>query len=240
MLWPVNFLLCYLHLLAGRASDRKSLTSAILISRIISGIIICSVLAGCGRVGPPIIPERLNPMPVEGLAVDLTVSNGVALEWIAPRTDVQNEPLEKLIGYRVERAVISGESLSLTYAPSLLGTSKDINEPEFTEIAVVEDETMARLQRAQEKARAEERPSRKVKLSIEERKVTFVDVYVREGEVYLYRVLPFNQRRFDGSYRSIVKVLVGTPHVVESLSPQFEEEEENVNTGGKILGRELF
>lgn len=230
------------HMIAPLSSMsllRSSLKSSTLKSWC-SWILIVTLLIGCGRVGAPITPERLNPMPVEGLAVDLTVNEGVSLEWVAPRTDVRKEPLEKLIGYRVERAKVSGESLGVNPVPSMLVGDTDRDEPDFYEIAVVEDLTLPRLKIAQDKARAEERPIRKVKLSIDERKMTFVDEDVEVGEVYLYRVLPYNQRRFDGSYRSILKVLVGNPHVVESLRPNLEEEDEEVKSGGKLLGRQLF
>jgi hypothetical protein len=64
-------------------------------------------IAGCGRRGPPVAPERRVPVPVTDVSAIVT-GNGIELSWANPERRADNTPLRDLTAVRVFRAEDDG------------------------------------------------------------------------------------------------------------------------------------
>jgi hypothetical protein len=159
-------------------------------------VILCGFL-GCGKMGPPFPPERLNPEPVKFVSA-VSDESGVLLSWLAPRNDELGRPLKVLNLYRVYRRLAA-----------LTSTDTDRIElgDDFKLIGEVKDVTMQRFADAQALALSQGKPLRRVTLSDEDRLVVYKDSSVKLGGVYIYYIVPVNQTRFEGRYLEFIKVI---------------------------------
>lgn len=171
----------------------------------LGALLVASLLTGCGKYGKPLPPEKVSPRAVAFTEVRGT-SQGVSFGWLAPTDDARGKPLKSLTGYRIYRKKISKPS-----------DQSDPSVP-FESIATITDSTLAVLKKRKEDAQRELKPSRRLKLSDEERKVTFLDPHVEQGATYLYKVVAFNRRSVDGDFRHLVKVVfLGEGSQISSL-----------------------
>lgn len=152
------------------------------------------LLAGCGREGPLITPERASPQAPEVHEVKGT-TEGVSFAWIAPEKDRRGKPLKELYGYTVYRRELHGN----------LDIAED--EDDFSSIGAVDDNTIATLQARKDRARETGKILRKVKLSEQERTVSLVDTDVVKGHLYIYKIVPKNHPLVDGASSKYAKVM---------------------------------
>lgn len=194
------------------------------VGALFSGII---CFTACGRYAPPISPELTSPQSVEVVEVaevsvgynsvvsNSSVSNsagsnsvvskkGLAIRWLAPERDVRGEPLKELWGYQVYRVLGGGPAVSK-------GAATVKTEPvQFEKIGEVKDATVAKLKDLRSKARDEGQVERKVKLSREDRLVTFVDRGYKVGSPQSYKIVPLNSSYVMPDVDKIIQVKSGT------------------------------
>ena len=160
-------------------------------------------------------------------------NRGLAIKWLAPDRDVRGEPLKELWGYQVYRlsgaiSARGGGSVGLTMgegsslSSGLLLNSSGVNssgvkssaskaEPvKFEKIGEVADVTIAKLKELRSKAREEGQVERKVKLSREDRLVTFVDRGFKGGTTQSYKIVPLNSSYVMPEVDKIIQVKSGT------------------------------
>lgn len=160
-----------------------------------SAALVCiAALAACGRYGPPHPPEDLAPKAVTDVQVTPSAAS-VVISWKSPDKDVRGKELKSLEGYTLFRV---SERDRDTEAPF---------EQSLKEAGSVEDANLEALKEARKEARERGEISRRVKTPDEKRKFTWEDKDVKEGETYLYRVVPINQGGEKGTPSSIIKVL---------------------------------
>jgi hypothetical protein len=134
-------------------------------------------------------PEAVTFTDARGTAA------GVSFSWLAPAKDARGKPLKSLSGYVVYRKEL--EKLSDT-----------VNEAiEFEEIQNLTDESLQRLFEKQEAAAKELKPAQSVKLSSEERTVSYIDTSPVSGHTYLYKIVPYNKRGVDGGLKQLYRVV---------------------------------
>jgi len=149
---------------------------------------------GCGKYSPPLAPEDLSPQPVTELKV-VSSPDGVAFSWRAPNKDHRGKELRTLNGYRVYRKVLE--------------KSSDLLDPkvEYSEIALVEDPHLAKLQQLRLDAKAQGKPTRSVKVTDAEKAFSFSDTSPQSGKRYAYQIVPINQGNEEGDPGQIILVL---------------------------------
>lgn len=191
---------------------------------LLGAILLTSLTAGCGKYGKPLPPEKVSPRAVAYTEVRGT-SQGVSFGWLAPTDDARGKPLKSLNGYRIYRKQIKKPS-----------DQTDPSVP-FELIATLPDSTLASLQLKKEEAQRELKPTRRVKLSDQERTITFLDPHVEQGATYLYKVVAFNRRSIDGDFRNFVKVVfLGEGSQIASLENDEIDpglQEDNVDLGAE-------
>jgi hypothetical protein len=86
----------------------------------LTAFVILPVLsAGCGKEGPPKIPEEHAPAPIETISGTGRV-DGLQIDWSAPELDASGDELSGLGGFRVMKRLVVKEE-----------------KTEFVEVAVV-------------------------------------------------------------------------------------------------------
>lgn len=200
------------------------------------------LLVGCGKMGNPVSPERLNPKPVDFIEAKADAEQ-VTLVWRAPEEDEMSRKLKELDFYRIYRREVGADSRKKARS-----NTDEHDAVEFVQIGAVPDGTIELLNKKRSAAVAEGKPLRKISLSEEEKLVRFNDRDIKQGSVYLYYIVPVNQTRFDGRYRNIIKVLFrGTESLVEVLAladvldpgddPFASSLPDNGGGGGIVLGQ---
>jgi hypothetical protein len=146
------------------------------------------LICGCGKAAPPVAPERTSPQSVQFAEVSGT-SEGVLFRWFAPTSDVRGKDLKNLQGYRVYRRLVGGDG----------------SRP-FELITTVPDQTHKRIEEKIQEAKDNGKRVKRVKLSEQERSVTVLDKEVELGKSYLYKIVPYNHPRIEGSVEKLVRV----------------------------------
>src|SRR5690606_37532724 len=139
-------------------------------------------------------PEAFSPQGVQELQV-VYHAEGVSFAWKAPSDDLQGKELKTLNGYRIYRKeIVEREDLLA-----------ELSEYELIETIV--DTHVEERERLREEARAAGRPARRIDAPSELTKFSYMDRNVEPGEVYAYRIVPFNQRDVEGLSPNIIRVL---------------------------------
>jgi len=197
---------------------------------------------GCGKMGPPFPPERLNPEPVKFVSATADES-GVSLTWLAPRNDELGRPLKVLNVYRVYRRLAA-----LTPTDGAEKSLSDELSDDFKLVGEVKDVTMQRFTEAQALALSQGKPLKRVTLSDEDRFVVYKDSSVKLGGVYVYYIVPVNQTRFEGRYLEFIKVIftgsnnssievVSRQQAIQPLEDIFAGTASNDPTGQGFVGQ---
>ncbi|MCB0311031.1 MAG: hypothetical protein KDD42_07340 [Bdellovibrionales bacterium] len=149
-------------------------------------------LSGCGKYGPPMPPETLAPRPVKALEAEANLE-GVKISWRAPEADLRGRELKSMDGYKVERKVVDTEASE--------------EQPEFEELTLIADQHVIQREILREQARAENKPTHRVKVEDALKQFSYLDGQVENGKTYIYRIVPINQGDVEGRYTQLVKVL---------------------------------
>lgn len=177
-------------------------------------IIFLTAFSGCGRYLPPLPPESFSPRSVNNLTVTADTS-AVNFAWHAPEVDQRDKDLRSMDGYRIYRKLVQEKSDLI-----------DPNVP-FEIITSISDTHIEELQKLRETAKNEGKISRKVKVDDTLKNFSFSDHDVQPGQVYAYRIIPFNQGSVEGEFNKVVKVLYrGTSSEIVLLDESKIAEEE--------------
>jgi hypothetical protein len=103
--------------------------------------LIGSMAIACGKAGPPRPPEDFAPSPVSKITAT-TDSEGVTINWEAPKTTVQNLPLTDLESYSVLRSEFEfdryGPASELTEISAIDSADNILPSLSFKDSSVVE------------------------------------------------------------------------------------------------------
>lgn len=193
----------------------------------------------CGRYAPPISPELISPQSVEVVEVaevsagsnsagssSAGSNRGLAIKWLAPDRDVRGEPLKELWVYQVYRLSgslgseggigvgylegVGANGSGPTSGSPLKASASKAQQVKFEKIGEVKDVTISKLKELRSKAREEGQVERKVKLSREDRLVTFVDRGFKGGTTQSYKIVPLNSSYVMPEVDKIIQVKSGT------------------------------
>ncbi len=168
------------------------------LSLAIGVLLMCS--AGCGKYGPPVSPETRAPKAVPELTAT-PLADHVSFSWKSAEVDRRGDELKVMDGYRVyQKELGPGAPADWQKGFSLLGTVQD------THVAV--------LQRLREEARAKGALTRRVSVDAKLKQFTFATPPLKVGQVYLFKVVPFNQGGVEGDARQLVRVAFQGPQSV--------------------------
>ncbi|RMG43099.1 MAG: hypothetical protein D6719_04495 [Candidatus Dadabacteria bacterium] len=170
-------------------------------------VLFCLLLVACGKYGPPLAPEYFSPMPVENLQVSASL-DGVSFRWEAPSSDLRGKDLRSIDGYKIYKTEIS--------------KSKREDSPAVKKehlLAVIPDTHLEELSQRRKKVLAQGGSARKLKPLDQLIHFEYTDKQVKPGELYLYKIVPFNQGNVEGAAGTLVKVLFRGDSSEVSLQP---------------------
>lgn len=156
------------------------------------------VVSGCGRYAAPVPPEVSSPKAVESVTVE-SLDGRVNFTWLAPVESREGKELERLDGYRILRKELESPSEPI------------IDEQDFDEIAQLPDLSIQKLVDQKEAARRGGKPFLRLKLADYERTVKFSDNSVKQGKIYMYKIVPYNHWAVEGEVKEFVRVVFRGP-----------------------------
>jgi hypothetical protein len=151
------------------------------------------VFLSCGKMLPPSPPEAYSPKPVSNLVVS-TDTGAVNFAWDASDQAQNGKELKDMGGYNVYRKTLNQNS------------DLRSNKIKFDLITSIPDMHVAELIRLRDEAIEKGQLSRKVEVDEKLKKFSFSDKTAQPGQLYAYRIVPFNQGGVEGAYDKIVRV----------------------------------
>ncbi len=153
--------------------------------RLVIFTLVLAMLLGCGKYGRPMPPEHFAPRAVADLEVTAQEAK-ITFAWRSPRLADDGRELKSMEGYRLYRKTIKEQS--------------DIsdNDVEFELITTVSDTHVQVRDQLRAEARVQGKPGRKIQPPAATMKFEYSDGTVKEGETYLYKLVPINQGGVEG------------------------------------------
>jgi hypothetical protein len=149
---------------------------------------------GCGRYGPPIVPELVAPSPVENLQVT-TDEQSVSFAWTASDRDQRGKELTDSGLFRIERATLDDDQ-----------SISDIQD-EFKLLGTLDDKHVEVRDALRRAARTEGKIGRRIEAPSNSMTFLFRDAPLESDKVYVYQIVPVNQGGVRGGIREYIKVL---------------------------------
>lgn len=151
-----------------------------------------SLLAGCGKYGPPLPPEAVSPTTVAELAAS-AARDSVSLSWRSPSDDRRGKTLSDIEGYRVYRKTIIKR-----------GDIYD-DSVQYALLSEIKDDHLKNLKIRKDEAEARGEPTRRIKSDPKETEFSFTDSSVKAGESYIYKIAPVNHGGVEGRSAKLIR-----------------------------------
>ena len=132
-------------------------------------ILVFVLFFGCGKYIAPVKPEQTAPDSITLLNVTFLDSKPT-ITWQAPVKQVRGKPLKVLTGYKI------------------LCSAVPYTEESFVDCGMLKDNTIEILEKRRDEAQALGQIVRKVKLTEEEKTITWTDVALTADKAY--RIVP--------------------------------------------------
>lgn len=147
---------------------------------------------GCGKYGPPVSPEARAPKSAPELTAT-PLADRVSFSWKGSEVDRSGRELAMMDGYHVYQKELGP------------GAPADYQKG-FTLLGTVQDTHIAALQKMRDEARAKGQLTRRVTVDAKLKEFSFATPPLKPGQVYLFKVVPFNQGGVEGETRQLVRV----------------------------------